>query len=281
MQGTFEQYYRQLFETETDFQEFLHNLMAEHKPVLRFRKENEERLRQLWDERGLHWQTLPEYPYALVWPDTVPLGTPLPGFTEKLIYPMNAASLYPVVALDPQPGDRVLDACAAPGGKSIALWDQMDRRGELVANDSSPARVQRLRQVLRGYHCDGVTIWRKKAEIIFKRYPEYFDKILLDAPCSSERHVYTQPKYLTLWTPARIRQLKQRQIALINGLWRALKSGGRLIYSTCAVNREENEGVVADFLQRQPGTRQVSEQRIWPDAMRYDPMFIAAFKKAG
>lgn len=276
---TFEEYYRKLFNSEAEFQQFLNNLTAEHKPVLRFRQQDQARLQELWAKQQLPWQLVPEYSNALLWPDNVPLGTPLPGFAEKLIYPMNVSSLYPVLALDPQPGEQILDACAAPGGKALAIYDRMTGEGELIANDSSPARVYRMRQVFQEYGAAGVTIWQKKAEIIFKRYPEYFDKILLDAPCSSEKHVYTQPKYLAQWTPARIKHLKQRQIALINGLWLALKPGGRLVYSTCAVNQEENEGVVADFLKRHPEAQQLTEQRIWPDADRFDPMFIAAFQK--
>lgn len=278
---TFEEYYRQLFKTDAEFQQFLQNLTAEHKPVLLFREQNRTMLQSLWKEQRLVWRSAPEYTNAVLWPESIPLGTPLPGFTEKLIYPMNVSSLSPVLELNPQPGERILDACAAPGGKALAMYDLMANEGEFIANDSSPARAHRLRQVLQEYSASQAIVWQKKAEIIFKRYPEYFDKILLDAPCSSEKHVYQDPKYLAQWSPARIKHLKYRQIALINGLWLALKPGGRLIYSTCAVNREENEGVVADFLKRHPEVEQLSEKRIWPDADRFDAMFITAFQKAG
>lgn len=273
----FERHYRSLFQTENEWQRFLHNLVSEHKPALRFAPQDEGRLRNLWQQHQLPWQTTTIYPNALVWPEAIPLHTSLPGSAEKLLYPMNVSSFYPVVALAVQPGDTILDACAAPGGKTLVIADLLQRHGALIANDSSAARNKRLRQTLREYGHDEVTVWQRPAETVFKRYRNHFDKILLDAPCSSEKHLYTQPQYLQQWTPARMKHLQQRQIALLNGLWLALKVGGRLVYSTCAANRTENEEVVADFLRRQPEARLISKQRIWPDAATHDPMFIATF----
>lgn len=283
MKADFEQYYRQLFDSEADWQKFIKNLTAEHKPTLLFRRADEQIMQKLWAEQNFTWNILPEYSCALLWPEQIPLGTPLPGVAEKLIYPMNRSSLAPVIAMDVQPGERVLDACAAPGGKAIALYDELydqpHGQGEFVANDVSRQRVQRLRTVLRDFRCDQAEVWCKQAETIFKKYPASFDKILLDAPCSSEKHVYTNTHYLQQWTPARIRHLRYRQIALINGLWLALKPTGRLVYATCAVNRAENEDVIADFLQRHPEARLLTEQRIWPDAKQHDPMYVAALSK--
>lgn len=272
---SFEQYYRGLFDSDAVFAEFLHNLSAEHKPILRFPDRHEARLRTLWSEQGWPWRTLDFYPQALLWPEGVPLGTRLPGSDDYLFFAMNPASLYPVLALDPQPHEKILDACAAPGGKAVFIAERMQYTGELVANDPSEARSKRLRQVLADYACTNTITWKTKAETIFKRYPKYFDRILLDAPCSSERHVYLSPTFKAQWTPARIKHLKQQQIALINGLWLAVKPGGRLVYSTCAVNYEENEGVIEDFLKRHPEATLEKQQRVAPDATTFDPMFVA------
>lgn len=276
---TFEEYYRQLFARDDEFDEFLHNLSAEHKPILRFAPHNEARLKHMWHEASLPWQISPVWHYALMWPNTVPLGTTLPGNAEHLFFAMNPSSLYPVLTLDPQPGERILDACAAPGGKAVFIAEQMNYSGELVANDTSAARGQRLRQVLADYACTNTIVWKTKAETIFKRHPAHFDRILLDAPCSSERHVYLSPKHKAEWSISRIKRLKQQQIALINGLWLAVKPGGRLVYSTCAVNQAENEGVIEDFLHRHPEARLKQQQRIAPDATTFDPMFVATLTK--
>ncbi len=272
---SFEQYYRGLFDSDAAFAVFLQNLSAEHKPILRFPARHEKKLRKLWVEHGWSWQTLDFYPQALLWPKNVPMGTRLPGNDDFLFFAMNPSSLYPVLALDPQPNEKILDACAAPGGKAVFIAELMDYAGELIANDTSDARSQRLRQVLADYACTNTITWKTKAETIFKKYPKYFNRILLDAPCSSERHVYLSETFKAQWTPARIKHLKQQQIALINGLWLALKPGGRLVYSTCAVNYEENEKVIADFLKRHPEAQLERQQRIWPDVNQFDPMFIA------
>lgn len=272
---TFEEYYRKLFDSDAAFAEFLQNLAAEHKPILRFHARHEATLRKLWAAHGWPWKLSPVWPNALLWPEGVPMGTRLPGNDDWLFFAMNPSSLYPVLALDPQPGEHILDACAAPGGKAVFIAEQMNFSGELVANDTSVARSQRLRQVLADYACTNTSVWQAKAETIFKRYPQYFDRILLDAPCSSERHVYLSAQYKALWSEARIKHLKQQQIALINGLWLALKPGGRLVYSTCAVNFEENEKVIEDFLKRHSTAHLESQQRVWPDATTFDPMFVA------
>lgn len=284
----FEAYYRQLFGTDLEFQKFLKNLTAEHLPILRFAPKNETRLKELWAAAGMPWPASPakrgeqvstEYRYALLWPKNIPLGTELPGYAEHLFFPMNLSSLQPVLVLDPQPGELILDACAAPGGKALFIADLMGDASTLSANDSSAGRRQRLRSIMTDYGHSEVRVIGTNAAIIFKRYPEYFDKILLDAPCSSERHVYLSPKHLAEWSPSRIKRLAQDQKALINGLWLALKPGGTLVYVTCAVNQEENEKQIENFLKKHPTAIVQQQTRISPDAAEHDPMFFAVIKK--
>lgn len=270
----FIEYYRELFSSDEDFQIFLNNLSSEHLPILRFATNNEVKLKQLWAKQHLPWQISTEYSNALLWPTAIPAGTELPGYAEHLFFPMNPSSLQPVLALDPKPGEVILDACAAPGGKALFIADLMGDAHTLYANDSSGIRRQRLRTILSDYRHGDVQVIGQHAETLFKKYPRYFDKILLDAPCSSERHVWSSPKHLAEWSPSRIKRLYYQQVALINGLWLALKPGGSLVYSTCAVNTMENEGVIEQFLKKHPEAKLVSQQRIWPDATTHDPMFV-------
>lgn len=271
----FLEYYRQLFSSDEDFQQFLHNLTTEHLPILRFSAKNAVHLKELWAAQRLPWKISPDYPLALLWPNNIPAGIELPGYAEQLFFPMNPSSLQPVLALDPKPGEVILDACAAPGGKALFIADLMGDAGTLQANDSSGARRQRLRTILTEYGHSEVAVIGQHAETLFKRYPQKFDKILLDAPCSSEKHVWNSTKHLTDWSPSRIKRLYYQQVALINGLWLALKPGGRLVYSTCAVNTMENEGVIEQLLKKYPEAQVVSQQRIWPDTTTHDPMFVA------
>ena len=151
-------------------------------------------------------------------------------------------------------GDRVLDLCAAPGGKSLVLASASGVDGSLVANDRSGARRARLVKVL-DEHLPGdlrktVTVTGFDAATMCKRETEAFDRVLLDAPCSSERHVIKSPYHLSKWTEARSRQLAQSAFAMLNSAFLLLKEGGTLLYSTCALSPLENDGVIQRFMKR-------------------------------
>lgn len=234
---------------------------------------------QLWQEQGLTMQPLQWYPQAWLWPTELPLGSELPGYLEGLFYVLNASSLKPVIVLDPQPAETILDACAAPGGKAVTIAHCLQDTGRLDCTDSSSKRIQRLRATIQGLGYNNVTTTVRKAETIFKKLPNHYDAILLDAPCSSEKHVWHSPKYLEEWSPSRIKRLKYQQIALLNGLWLALKPGGRIVYVTCALNTEENEGVILDFQKRHPEGVITQQERITPDAEMFDPLFYARIEK--
>lgn len=274
----FNEYYSELFAEEPGF---FDSLAEKRAPILRFHQKNRAAIEALWKEHGLTVLPVSWHANAVLWPAEIPFGEELPGYTDGLFYPMNASSLIPVLALDAQPGDRILDACAAPGGKTLAVLDSIDGECTLTANDSSPKRRIRLKQLLQshGYasssaHIAGNTQTTGKTQItsstkipgsvqitgmdaatLFKRIPEeqHFDRILADVPCSSERHVYLDEKHVAEWSPNRIKQLAQRQIAILSGVFEALKPGGRLVYSTCTVNTRENEGVVANLLKKKKG----------------------------
>lgn len=246
----FEQYYRSLFPGTGEYELWLRAMTTPSLPILRFSAKNESAVKAMWHAHGLTWKPLDWYPLAVEWPPEIPYGDPLPGYEEHVVYPMNAASLIPVLALDIQPTDVVLDACAAPGGKALAIVEQLNSPNQLIANDTSLQRSRRLHDILEAYGYGSTVLLRKKAETLFQEYPDHFDKILLDAPCSSEKHVLVQPGRLAQWSPARIRALRQRQIALISGLFLALKPGGRLVYATCAITPEENEVVIATVLKK-------------------------------
>lgn len=250
--AAFETYYASLFSDPSQAIQFFHSLTTKNKPVLLFDPQNEIKLKTLWQEQGLSCIPLPWFPHAYLWPEEVPLNTPLPGYTEHLFYPLNASSLIPVLALNPKPGEYILDACAAPGGKSLAIANLLGDSHTLVANDLSRQRRDRMKAIFTA-HKKEIAVWGMMAELVCKRSPEAFDKILLDAPCSSEAHIYTTPAELSKWSRNRITSLKKRQVGLLGGLWHALKPGGILVYSTCAVTPEENEWVVATFLKKKKG----------------------------
>jgi 16S rRNA C967 or C1407 C5-methylase (RsmB/RsmF family) len=292
-------YYRKLFDSKNEFLAWKKALETPTLPILRFNKKHKETLKNLWKEAGLTWKTLPWHEYALLWPKEAPPKTILPGFKEKYFYPMNAASLLPVLSLEAGPGDLVLDACAAPGGKAMMIDDFLDRKGHLIANDLSSGRRGTMRKIFQDFEKEHVEIWGQKAETLFYKYPNYFDKILLDAPCSSEKHILNEEKEIKKWSENRVKTLSKRQKNLLKSVWKTLKPGGTLVYSTCAVTPEENEEVVADFLKNNPdatleplnkknpggkgrktkGLNEKNIKRVQPHLDNLDPMFVAKFKK--
>lgn len=173
-------------------------------------------------------------------------------------YVMDAASVVAARALEIRPGQRVLDLCAAPGGKTLVLAEALflegDLTGELIANEPSASRRERLTKVVQQY------VPRETRERIFTRgldgvqfglrEPESFDRILVDAPCSGERHLLKNPEELAEWGPRRTEHLAHRQYALLAAAWLALKPGGRIVYSTCSISPEENDGVVGKLIKK-------------------------------
>jgi len=171
--------------------------------------------------------------------------------TSGGIYLQNEASWVPIIALNPQPGEVILDVCAAPGGKTSHIAALMRNTGRLVANDNSRPRLMKLRQNLTRLHATAEYTLHDGTRLS-KVFPKpIFDKILLDAPCSGEGLInLAQPKTLDSWSVAHIRRLSGLQKQLITEAWKLLKPGGKLVYSTCTMAPEENEVVVNYLLKR-------------------------------
>ncbi len=168
-------------------------------------------------------------------------------------YYMDSASIFAARALElpaaPGAGVQILDACAAPGGKSLVIASTMPSGARLVANELSADRRRRLRDVLDRHlgaeaRCR-VEIRGRDAASMCRSMPSSFEAVLLDAPCSSERHVMADPAALAQWTASRVAAQAHRQWALLSSALIMLKEGGCLVYSTCALSPEENDEVVA------------------------------------
>ena len=189
-----------------------------------------------------------------------------PGFAlrEGLQQPyyLDEASLQAALALDVHPGHTVLDACAAPGGKTLVLALHLAGTGELTANDRSSSRRSRLHRVLRGHlseeHRCVITVTGHDAARWGLYEQDRFDRILLDVPCSSERHVLNNPRELAKWSSKRSRRLAVQQFAMAAAALDAVKPGGRIIYSTCSISMLENDQVMEKLLKRRAGRCRVT-----------------------
>lgn len=193
---------------------------------------------------------------------------------ERLLEPyyLDAGSVEAALALPPVVSGAVLDMCAAPGGKTLILAGRLDAESSLTANEFSRERKNRLIAVLNR-HLDRdtlgkVTVTGRDAARWSRYEQDAYDRILLDAPCSSERHVLSAPSFLAEWSPARVKNLASRQWALLSGAFLVLKGGGYLVYSTCALSPQENDGIVERLVKK------------YPEAMVCDPV-VEARKFAG
>ncbi len=171
-------------------------------------------------------------------------------------YFLDAASVCAAASLPLLGATEILDMCAAPGGKSIVLSSLMDENARLFANERSSARRNRLVSSLDS--CLPETVRKRVFILPFdgsklcleKSNNSRFDRILLDAPCSSERHVLLSEKYLSEWTHSRVKTLVREQWSLISSAWRLLAPGGFLLYSTCALCECENDGQIAHLVKK-------------------------------
>lgn len=213
------------------------------------------------------------------------------------VYIMDPASIIVARALEVQSGDRVLDMCAAPGGKTLILIEGLREAGEIFANDLSPERRERLKKVIQQYVPrnirDRVWITGKDGVQFGLREPGTFDRILLDAPCSGERHVLENKKAMEEWSPRRGENLATRQYSLLSAALLAVKPGGRIVYSTCTINPEENDGVIHKLLKKKKNQVKVLPQEVHsvgekteygvaflPDRCGFGPLYYAVIKKS-
>ncbi len=163
----------------------------------------------------------------------------------------NAASWIPVLALHPQPDQRILDVCAAPGGKSSHIAAITNNRASLWVNDNSRARLVKTQTNFKRLGVTPTDTTLFDATMLARKLDgELFDKILLDAPCSGEGLMrLSRDKDFAAWSVAHIKRLQQLQKRIITQAWEVLKPGGTLVYSTCTMAPEEDEAVI-DYLLR-------------------------------
>ena len=196
---------------------------------------------------GCRWRTLREALLREPVHYELAQGLVKPYFLDEASY--TAARL-----LGTSPGEKILDMCAAPGGKSLVIAGDLGGSGRLVANDRSSARRARLHRILNEHLPpklrDTVTVTGHDAAKWGIHEPGEYDRILLDAPCSSERHVISSERHLKQWSPTRTRRLAAQAYAMLCSAYLSVKVGGVVLYCTCALSPMENDETVARFLKK-------------------------------
>lgn len=166
-------------------------------------------------------------------------------WTAGSVYSQDPAAMFPAFLTDVTPGDKVLDLCAAPGGKSTALGEKLKGQGILVANEISSSRVKILRENLERWGLTNAVVTNADSETLSRNFNSYFDEILVDAPCSGEGMFRKSDDAIKYWSEDNVLTCQARQKEILIEAVKMLKPGGQLVYSTCTFSPEEDEEIVA------------------------------------
>jgi 16S rRNA (cytosine967-C5)-methyltransferase len=206
---------------------------------------------------------------------------PIPWIVSGLCYVQDPSTLMACELLDPQPGERVLDACAAPGGKTSYLAQLMKNEGQIIACDVSTDRLTRMRENLERLSATNVEV--RRADWLQAPPPAreigQFDRILLDAPCSNTGVIRRRVDVRWRLTGEDFKRMPTVQMGMIKNVAGFLKPGGSLVYSTCSMEPEENDELVRRVTEQGTGLKHVKSRRTLPFQDRVDGAFAALFTR--
>ncbi len=222
----------------------------------------------------------------------------LPFYHAGLYYIQEPSAMYPAEQLDVKPGDRVLDLCAAPGGKSTKLAAKLQGEGLLVANDISEERVKALIYNIELAGVKNAVVTNEAPERLVRNFAGFFDKILVDAPCSGEGMFRKDTEAVRSWGKFKTELCVQMQQKILESAHLLLKCGGHLLYSTCTFDLQEDENMIRQFMQKHPEEYQLitlvknggisdglegmhEAARLWPHKLKGEGHFAAMLEKKG
>ena len=206
-------------------------------------------------------------------------------------YLQEASAMAPVALLDPQPGERVCDLCAAPGGKTTQIAGRMLGQGFLVCNEINPKRAKILSRNIERMGVANALVTNEHPETLASRFPGFFDRVLVDAPCSGEGMFRKEEAAVTDWSQETVQMCARRQREILDSAARLVRPGGRLVYSTCTFAPEEDEETVAAFLEAHPEFTpepveapwfvpgENASYRMWPHKLLGEGHFAAVLRK--
>ena len=270
-----------------EYEDFLQSLERPRAVALRFNPLKGEKPELPFVGENVPWE--PEGFYYD--PDSRP---GLHVFHEAGVYYLQEASaMAPVALLDPKPGDRVCDLCAAPGGKTTQIAGRMRGEGFLLCNEINPKRAKILSRNMERMAVANALVTNEHPATLAERFPNGFDKVLIDAPCSGEGMFRKEEAAVTDWSPETVEMCARRQAEILHSGARLVRPGGRLVYSTCTFAPEEDELAVAAFLESHPDFEpevidapwfvpvENGGHRMWPHKLLGEGHFAAVLRKKG
>ncbi|MTV49978.1 NOL1/NOP2/sun family putative RNA methylase [Heliobacillus mobilis] len=216
-----------------------------------------------------------------------------PFHAAGLYYIQEPSAMAVVEALQPEPGERILDLCAAPGGKATQIAGYLRHEGLLVANEIHPKRNKALSENLERWGARNILVTNEPPDKLSRWFPEYFDRIVVDAPCSGEGMFRKLPEAIEDWSEEKVAHCAALQQEILPEAVKMLKPGGVMVYSTCTFSAEENEKQIETFLEMYPeftlepvlcaeffqAATLPHTVRLWPHKLRGEGHFIARLRK--
>ncbi len=196
-----------------------------------------------------------------------------------LYYVQEPSAMSAAPLLDVHPGERVLDLCSAPGGKGTQLAQKMRGKGLIVLNEKMPDRARVLLQNTERLGITNAVVTCADPASLAERLPAFFDKILVDAPCSGEGMFRKEPEALRQWSEQNVLMCADRQKKILASAEKMLAPGGKLVYSTCTFSEEEDEENTAWFVRQFPQMKLVRQHKFWPQRGEGEGHFAALFVK--
>ncbi len=270
-----------------EFSAYLASLERPRAVALRFNPLKGEQPQLPFTQAPVPWEPMGYYYSAEARPGLHP-------YHEAGVYYLQEASaMAPVSLLQPESGERICDLCAAPGGKSTQIAGYMKGQGMLLCNEIHPARAKILSRNIERLGIANAMVTNEHPENLAKKLPGFFDRVLVDAPCSGEGMFRKEEAAVTDWSQETVEMCARRQLEILRSAATLLRPGGRLVYSTCTFAPEENEQTVAAFLQEYPdfapenidatwfAAGENGSFRLWPHKLLGEGHFLAVLRKAG
>jgi 16S rRNA (cytosine1407-C5)-methyltransferase len=234
------------------YEEFIKSDHSSYIRINKFKTNSDELQKILKDKYGISTETISGFSNALKISSNKNLAGKTIEHIIGLYYIQNLSSMIPALVLNPTENDIVLDLCAAPGSKTTQLAELKNNKGTLIANEISADRVKMLVYNLDRMNIINTGVLHRKGEWLSKVYQNYFDKILIDAPCSGLGIIQKKEGIFDWWSKEKAENLSELQIKLVVAGLKMLKTGGDLVYSTCTLTVEENELMLNKILRKYP-----------------------------
>lgn len=285
---------QQLLPEKSDYEAFIQSYDKDHYQALRVNPLKGD-AGTLFSHLGCTLTPVPWCSTGFYYPQKLHPGKS-PYHEAGAYYIQEPSAMAPAAYLDAQPGEKILDLCAAPGGKSTQIAGSMQGQGLLISNEIHPARARILAENIERMGISNAIVTNMAPAELSAHFPLFFDRIMVDAPCSGEGMFRKNEEAISQWSPENVALCAQRQQEILEQADLMLRMGGRMVYSTCTFSPEEDEQCILQFLDSHPLYRLIqvplydgmqhglikeaeSAIRLWPHKLHGEGHFVAVLQK--